>query len=181
MVCDRCKMVVNNVFTGLGFIPVNIELGEVDLGNLELSQIQIKSLKEELESLGFELLDNKTRQIIDKIKTIIIEIVQTLKEPIHINLSDYIKQNINYDYPYLSNLFSESEGSTIENYFINQKIEKVKELLIYDELSLSEISYKLGYSSTAHLSSQFKKITGQTPTQFRKIKDVKKRLPLDKI
>lgn len=181
MVCDRCKLVIRNILEEKGIQPVYVELGEVDLGNIELDDQQIKTIKEKLELLGFELLDDRTRRIIDKIKTLIIDSVQNYKEPSKIKFSDYISKNVNYDYNYLSKLFSESEGITIENYHINQKIEKVKELLIYDELTLSEIAYKLGYSSVAHLSNQFKKVTGQNPTEFKKIKDVKKRLPLDKV
>ena len=138
-------------------------------------------LQLKLEKLGFELLDDKKSLLIDKIKTAIIELVHRQESLEKTRISDYLKKHVNYDYNYISHLFSSTEGITIEQYFINQKIEKVKELLVYDELSATEIAYRLGYSSLAHLSGQFKKSTGMTPSQFRKLKDMKLRKTLDKV
>ncbi|QEK52854.1 helix-turn-helix transcriptional regulator [Pedobacter aquae] len=133
-----------------------------------------------LENLGFEIIDDKKSKLIDAIKTQIIELIHHQKEALHINLSDFLSRQLKHDYSYLSNLFSEKEGITIEKYFITQKIEKVKELLIYDELSLSEIAYQLNYSSVAHLSSQFKKVTGLTPSFFKNLKG-NKRIEIEKL
>ena len=130
---------------------------------------------------GFELVDNRKSRIIDQIKTTIIELVHHHKEkPDHINISDFLAKEMGYDYSYLSNLFSSVEGTTIEKYHIHQKIEKVKELLVYDELTLNEISFNLGYSSVQHLSNQFKKITGLSPSHFKKLKAFKRK-PLDEV
>ena len=181
MVCDRCILVVKNQLNELNFKPLSVELGEVDFGDSELDSNQIDQIRNKIEPLGFELLNDKTSQLIDKIKTLIIELVHKRNEPLQIKFSEYLKEHFNYDYNYLSNLFSSVEGATIEHYLIQQKIERAKELLSYEELNLNEISYKLGYRSVAHLSTQFKKITGISPTHFRKLKDVKSRSPLDKL
>ena len=130
--------------------------------------------------LGFELIDDKKSRIIEKIKNIIIELVHHQNNDAKTNLSDVLSSQLHHDYNYLSNLFSEIEGTTIEKYFIAQKIEKVKELLVYDELSLSEIAFRLNYSSVAYLSNQFKKVTGLTPSYYKQIRD-DKRKPLDKV
>lgn len=180
MVCNRCIKVVQDELTRLGFGIKFIELGKVELQKA-IESTDIEKLKKVLEENGFELIDSRKSQIIDKIKTTIIEFVHHDKEiPEHINYSDFLSREIGFDYSYLSNLFSSVEGTTIEKFIINQKIEKVKELLVYDELSLSEISFRLNYSSVQHLSSQFRKVTGLTPSHFKKIKQ-KKRNPLDEI
>lgn len=179
MVCNRCIMVVQNEMDKLG-IPVNdIKLGEVTLCH-DLSGEKRKALDESLTNVGFELIDDKKSRIIEQIKTLIIEMVHHRESDNKYNLSDVLSRNLNHDYSYLSNLFSEVEGITIEKYFIAQKIEKVKELLVYDELSLSEIAERLHYSSVAYLSNQFKKVTGLTPSHFKKVKE-DKRKPLDKV
>ncbi|KKX47548.1 AraC family transcriptional reguator [Sphingobacterium sp. IITKGP-BTPF85] len=133
-----------------------------------------------LDPLGFEVIDDKKCRIIERIKNIIIELVHNRDSDIKTNLSDVLSNKLHHDYNYLSNLFSEVEGTTIEKYFIAQKIEKVKELLVYDELSLSEIAFRLNYSSVAYLSNQFKKVTGLTPSHFKQIKE-DKRKPLDEV
>ncbi|MBA7546993.1 HTH-type transcriptional activator RhaR [subsurface metagenome] len=180
MVCNRCIKVVQDELNKLGCNIKSIELGKVELQGA-VENPGIEQINKVLKENGFELIDDRKSRIIDKIKTTIIELVHHNKEiPEHINYSDFLFKEIGFDYSYLSNLFSSVEGTTIEKYLINQKIEKVKELLVYDELSLSEISFRLGYSSVQHLSNQFKKITGLTPSHFKKIKD-KKRKPLDKI
>lgn len=180
MVCNRCNLAVDSLLLDMQLKPVSIELGQVDFGERVLKENELADLKLKLEALGFELLDDKKSRLIDKIKTSIIELVHGANSLEDIKLSGYIKEQINYDYNHVSHLFSSTEGITIEQYFINQKIERIKELLIYDELSMTEISFQLGYSSLAHLSGQFKKNTGMTPSQFKKLKDVKFRKTLDK-
>ncbi|MCV9933469.1 helix-turn-helix domain-containing protein [Flavobacterium sp. LS1R47] len=174
MVCSRCKMVVKSELEKLGLHPVAVELGEV-----EIQEATIDSLKEDLvevlNSLGFELIDDKKSKIIEKAKTLIIELVHYKNNDLSTNLSHYLSTNLQHDYNSLSNLFTEVEGTTIEKYFISQKIEKVKELLIYDELSLSEIAFQLQYSSVAHLSNQFKKVTGFSPSYYKQLKDKKRK------
>lgn len=179
MVCDRCILVVQNELDKLGLNVKNIRLGEVILDN-ELADEEKEKLEEVLVSLGFELIDDKKSRIIEKIKNIIIDLVHYQENDTKTNFSDVLSSQLHHDYNYLSNLFSEVEGTTIEKYFIAQKIEKVKELLVYDELSLSEIAFRLNYSSVAYLSNQFKKITGLTPSYFKQIKE-DKRKPLDKL
>jgi AraC-like DNA-binding protein len=168
MVCHRCKLAVENELTKIGLTPLQIELGEVVLKEDALSKEQEEQLSADLEAIGFELLDDKRKKLIEKIKTLIVESVHYNKHPENKNYSDLIAQQLHHDYSYLSKLFSETEGITIEQFIINQKIEKVKELLVYDEMNLSEIAFELNYSSVAHLSSQFKKITGITPSKFKK-------------
>ncbi|MDO5523694.1 MAG: AraC family transcriptional regulator [Bacteroidia bacterium] len=179
MVCNRCVMVVRNEMEKLGFDVSNIILGEVSLTK-ELSNAQKQKVREVLEPLGFELIDDKKSRIVEKIKNIIIDLVHHKDGSLQTNLSDLLSENLNHDYSYLSNLFSEVESITIEKYFIAQKIEKVKELLVYDELSLSEIAFRLNYSSVAYLSNQFKKVTGLTPSHFKQIHETKRK-PLDEI
>jgi AraC-like DNA-binding protein len=157
----------------------NISLGDVEL-NDEIPKTKIQQLDNNLAALGFELLDNSKQQLIEKIKNIIIKQIHYTEEENRHNYSTILSHALHKDYSYLSNLFSAVEGITIEKYIINQKIEKVKELIIYDELSLSEIAYQLGYSSVAHLSTQFKKVTGLTPSHFKNVGQ-KKRKPLDEI
>jgi AraC-like DNA-binding protein len=157
----------------------NVSLGEVTL-DAELPPKIFEQLNHNLSLLGFEVLDNSKQQLIEKAKNTIIKLVHHSDGDRNPNLSDILTKTLHKDYSYISNLFSEVEGITIEKYSINQKIEKVKELIIYDELSLSEIAYKLGYSSVAHLSNQFKKVTGLTPSHFKTVGQAKRK-PIDKI
>ena len=180
MVCNHCIMVVQQVFEAIDNAPVNIALGEVETSK-SLSEKELEILRTKLHDFGFELIDDSRSQIIEKIKVIVIDLIRTKKEEaVRINHSAYIEAKLNRDYTYLSNLFSEVTGVTIEKYIINQKIERVKELLVYDELTLSEIAVELGYSSVAWLSAQFKKVTGLTPGYFKQIRD-NKRKPLDEV
>lgn len=179
MVCNRCIMVVHNELEKLGLTVKNIKLGEVTLDK-ELPGNVKTNLVKALTVLGFELIDDKKSRIIEKIKNIIIDLVHHQDNDTKKNLSDILSSKLHHDYNYLSNLFSEIEGTTIEKYFIAQKIEKVKELLVYDELSLSEIAFRLNYSSVAYLSNQFKKVTGLTPSHFKQIRE-DKRKSLDKV
>ena len=181
MVCDRCIMAVEAELKTLRVEARAINLGEIDLGDEELSPEQLAELSRNLQKLGFELIDDKKTRIIDRIKTIIIEQVHYQDRQQPLKLSVYLSEDLNYDYNYLSNLFSSIEGVTIEHFQIQQRIERVKELLVYDELTLSEIAYQLGYSSVAYLSNQFKKVTGLTPSYFKQLKDNKQRRPLDKL
>ncbi|KFC22353.1 MAG: helix-turn-helix domain-containing protein [Bacteroidia bacterium] len=179
MVCNRCIMVVQNELDKLGLDVKNIKLGEVTLDK-EPTTDEKNKLDKALILLGFELIDDKKSRVIEKIKNVIIDLVHHQDNNTKTNLSDVLSSQLHHDYNYLSNLFSEVEGSTIEKYFIAQKIEKVKELLVYDELSLSEIAFRLNYSSVAYLSNQFKKVTGLTPSYFKRIRE-DKRKPLDKV
>lgn len=174
MVCNRCKTAVQNEFEKIGVFPVSIELGEVQTSE-EISSDKLIALENSLKHIGFEIIDDKKSRLIEQIKTEIIRLVHHSTAIENMNLSTILASKLNYEYNYLSNLFSEVEGTTIEKYFISQRIEKVKELLVYDELSLSEISNQLGYSSVAYLSSQFKKVTGLTPTFYKSLKETKRR------
>lgn len=169
MVCARCIKSVTGIFARQGSDIHSVQLGVVELNN-PLSKEQMESIKQELQQEGFEILDDQRSKLIGQIKNEILTLVHHGElDELKINLSSFLTNKLHKDYNYLSNLFSSVEGTTIEQFFILQKIEKVKELLMYDELSLSEIAYKLGYSSVAHLSNQFKKITGLTPGQFKKL------------
>ena len=179
MVCNRCKMVVKDELIKFGLVPKNIELGEVEIEE-ELNNDEKNNLNKILSSFGFELIDDKKSRLIERIKNIIVDLVHYSDDQLNTTVSSFISSKLHHDYNYLSNLFSEVEGTTIEKYFIAQKIEKVKELLKYDELSLSEIADKLGYSSAAYLSNQFKKQTGLTPT-FYKALGYNKRKSIDKV
>lgn len=179
MVCNRCILVVKNELEKLGFQTLSISLGEVELKN-DLSETEKTSLDNHLKTFGFELIDDKKSRLIGQIKSSIIEIIHQNNSELKSNLSDYLSSKLHHDYTYLSNLFSEVEGTTIEKHFIAQKIEKVKELLVYDELSLSEIAYQMNYSSVGYLSNQFKKVTGLTPTHYKNIKEIKRK-PLDEV
>lgn len=179
MVCNRCIMVVRNELEKLGISVRHVGLGEVLLEE-ELTPEEKVNLDKVLLPLGFEVIDDKKSRVIEKIKNIIIELVHYHENDSKTKLSDVLSSKLHHDYNYLSNLFSEVEGTTIEKYFIAQKIEKVKELLVYDELSLSEIAFRLNYSSVAYLSNQFKKVTGLSPSHFKQIgKD--RRKPLDEV
>lgn len=181
MVCDRCTLAVQNVLRELQIEPVAVRLGEVDLGDQALDDVQYAAFKDAIESLGFGLINDKKSQLIENTKKTIIEFVQEPEGMARVRISDYLAARLFHDYTYLSNLFSSVEGVTIEQYFIHQRIEKAKELLVYDELTLTEIAFRLGYSSVAHLSRQFKKITGQTPSAFKQLRDSDMRKPLDKV
>ena len=173
MVCIRCKMVVKYELDKLGLHHTRIELGEVEIKE-DLSEEQLNDLNVALKSCGLELMDDKKSILVEKIKAIIIELVHYTDDMIKINLSDYISEKLNHNYTYLSNLFSEVKGTSIEKYYLEHKIERVKELLVYDELNISEIACKLHYSSVAHLSSQFKKMTGLTPSHFKNLKHIRR-------
>ena len=173
MVCSRCKMVVKSEFEKLGIQPLAVELGIVEIQEQGIDLVQ-EDLVKNLNLLGFELLDSKKSIIIERIKTLIIELIYDKNNELRTNLSDYLSEQLSQDYNTLSHLFSEVENATIEKYFIVQKVERIKELLTYDELTLSEITYQLNYSSVAHLSNQFKKITGFSPTYFKQLKDRKR-------
>ncbi len=180
MVCNRCKLVVKQMLEEVGLHPLEVQLGEVQLGET-LEPGQVAHLEEKLEALGFELLDDKKQKTIERIKTAVIELIHTQNDQMsRVNHSDYLAEQLARDYSYLSSLFSEVEGITIEKYIIHQKIERVKELLMYDELSLSQIADLLHYSSVQHLSNQFKKVTGLTPSHFKQLKE-KKRKSLDEV
>lgn len=172
-------MAVQRVFEDLGYPPVWISLGEVETA-YPILENELKKLRKALVNYGFELIDDTKSQLIEKIKNIIVQSIHHNHEDLKINYSEYIESHLNRDYAYLSSLFSEVEGTTIEKYIILQKIERVKELLVYDELTLSEIAYQMGYSNVAYLSNQFKKVTGLTPSHFKQVKE-NKRKPLDEI
>lgn len=169
MVCPRCVMAVENVLDEMKINPIEVRLGEVLIAD-ELTENQGNEFKSKIEKLGFELLDDKNSAIINQIKTIIIRQIQNSSEE-NLNLSELLSKKLNKEYSQLSKLFSATTGITIEQFAILQKIEKVKELLVYDELSLKEIAYRLSYSSSAHLSAQFKKVTGLTPTEFKNLEN----------
>jgi len=179
MVCNRCIMAVRGVMERLGLEVERIKLGEVALAR-EPMGAEKPALQEALAQLGFELIGDKKSQTIERIKTVIIRLVHHPSSEAKHNLSEILAKELRQDYSHLSNLFSGVEGITIEKYFIAQRIEKVKELLVYDELSLGEIAFRLNYSSPAYLSNQFKKVTGLTPSHFKRVKE-KKRKPLDKV
>jgi AraC-like DNA-binding protein len=179
MVSTRCKMAVKEELKKLGLHFIPVELGEVDIME-DLSSDQRELLKTALLSLGFELIDDKRSVLIEKIKHIIIEMVHNMDEPIKMKFSNYLSEKLSHDYTYMANLFSDIQGTTIAQFIISLKIERIKELIIYDELSISEIAWKMNYSSVAHLSNQFKKITGLTPSHFKQLKD-RKRSPIDQI
>ncbi|NHN24660.1 helix-turn-helix transcriptional regulator [Flavobacterium jejuense] len=179
MVCNRCILVVKSELEKLGCKIDTIELGEVIVSN-DISENEKQIIATKLETFGFEILNDSSSKTIEKIKTVLIDLVHNKSNDINLTLSEYLIKNIHQDYSKLSNLFSNVEGINIEKYFINLRIEKVKELIVYDELSLSEIADVLNYSSVAHLSNQFKKVTGFSPTYFKKIKE-NKRIELDQL
>ncbi|HET9485795.1 MAG TPA: AraC family transcriptional regulator [Chryseosolibacter sp.] len=173
MVCDRCKLVVRQELEKLGLQPVKIALGEVTLSDDLIAPEKLKQLDLALLNLGFERIDDRKARLIENIKNKVIEMIH-YGDPASrkFNWSSILSESLHYEYNYLSNLFSSVEGITLEQYIIRQKIEKVKELLFYDELNLSEIAHKLGYSSVAHLSGQFKKVTGFTPSELKKSREI---------
>ncbi len=163
-------MVVKSELERLGLHYASVELGEAEIIE-EISTEQLRRLDVGLKKTGLELMDDKKSILVEKIKTTIIELVHYTDEQIKVNLSDFLSEKLGYDYTYLANLFSEVRGITIEKFFLSHKIEKVKELLVYDELNLTEIAHRLHYSSVAHLSNQFKKKTGLTPSHFKKLRN----------
>ncbi|MEW6060773.1 MAG: AraC family transcriptional regulator [Bacteroidota bacterium] len=180
MVCDRCIRVVREELTNLGYRICHVTLGEVKL--YDNPPVEIEKVKTVLARNGFELIEDKKGKVVEAVKKAIIELVHHSNklEELRENISDYLVKQVKHDYHTLSKLFSSVENTTIEKYFIAQKIERVKELLVYGELTLSEISYKLGYSSVQHLSNQFKQVTGFTPSHFKEIKQ-EKRKSIDKV
>ncbi len=174
MVCSRCRMIVTSEIEKSGFHPLSVQLGMAEIEE-QLNDIQKGELNTRLMEFGFEIIDDRKSRLIEKIKNEIVQLVQEGDGRMKLNLSHHLSGALHHDYSFLSSLFSETEGITIEKYFIQQKIEKVKELLMYDELSLSEIAVKLGYSSVAHLSGQFRKVTGLTPTFYKNMRDKNRR------
>jgi len=179
MVSLRCKMVVKDELRKLGISYSSITLGQVELAE-EISRSQMENIRTALKQSGLELMDDKKSVLIEKIKDVVIEMVHYEDELPKVNFSDYLTEKLGYNYTYLANLFSETEGTTIEHFIIIHKIERVKELIMYDELNLTEIAWKLHYSSVSHLSNQFKKITGLTPSFFKSLKN-KKRINLENL
>jgi AraC-like DNA-binding protein len=179
MVSNRCKMVVKEELKKLGLHFIVVDLGEVEIME-DISPEQRAQVKEALFTSGLELMDDKRAMLIERIKNIIIEMVHYSDEIIKINFSDFLSEKLNHDYTYLSNLFSEVQGITIEHFIISHKIERIKELIIYNELNITEIAYKMNYSSVAHLSNQFKKVTGLSPSHFKQLKD-KRRSPIEEV
>jgi AraC-like DNA-binding protein len=179
MVSLRCKLLVKQELENLGLHFTTVDLGIVEIME-DITKDQRAQLKAALLESGLELMDDKKAMLIEKIKIVITEMIHYNDELPKVNYSEYISNIMGYDYTYLANIFSEVKGITIEHYIIAHKIEKVKELLLYDELNLTEISYKMNYSSVSHLSTQFKKVTGLTPTFFKNLKD-KRRINLDEV
>ena len=179
MVSSRCKMVVKEELKKLGLHFIVVDLGEVEIMET-ISTEEREQVKEALLNVGFELMDDKRAVLIERIKNAIIEMVHYTDEPLKINFSDYLSEKLKHDYTYLANLFSEVQGTTIEHFIINHKIERIKELIIYNELNITEISHLMNYSSVSHLSNQFKKVTGLSPSHFKKLK-IKRRNPIENI
>ena len=169
MVSNRCKMAVKEELKKLGLHYIVVELGEVDIME-DITIEQRDELKLGLLNSGLELMDDKRAVLIEKIKNAIVEMVHYSDEMIKVNFSDYLSDKLRHDYTYMANLFSEIQGITIEHFIINHKIERIKELIIYDELNITEIAWKMNYSSVAHLSNQFKKVTGLSPSHFKQLK-----------
>lgn len=169
MVCIRCKMIVKSELEKLDIPYTVVDLGEVEVKESIPSE-KLNQLNIALHKFGLELMDNKKSILIERIKGVIIELIHYSDEPLRINYSRFLSEKLNHDYTYLANLFSEVTGTTIEHFIIHHKIERVKELLVYNDTNLTEISYKLHYSSVAHLSNQFTKVTGLTPSHFKQMK-----------
>lgn len=179
MVSNRCIMAVKEELKKLGLHFIVVDLGEIEIME-DISPEDRMILQRRLMTIGLELMDDKKAILIEKIKSTIIEMIHHSDEIIKVNFSDYLSEKLNYNYTYLANLFSEVQGTTIEQFIILHKIERIKELIIYDELNISEIAWKMNYSSVAHLSSQFKKMTGLSPLHFKQLKD-KRRTPIEEI
>lgn len=179
MVSNRCKMAVKEELKKLRLHFIVVDLGEVEIME-NISEELREQLKIALHNIGLELMDNKRAVLIERIKNVVIEMVHHTNEENKTNFSDFLSKRLNHDYTYLANLFSEVQGTTIEHFIIAHKIERIKELITYDELSISEIAWKMNYSSVAHLSNQFKKVTGLSPSHFKKMKN-KRRSPIEEI
>jgi len=179
MVSNRCKMAVKEELKKLGLHFTPVDLGEVEIMET-ITMAQREQLKSALHDSGLELMDDKRAMLIEKIKNVIIEMVHHTDEMIKMNFSDFLSEKLDHDYTYLANLFSEVQGTTIEQFIISHKIERIKELMIYGELNITEIAWKMNYSSVAHLSNQFKKVTGLSPSHFKQLKD-KRRSPIEEI
>jgi len=179
MVSNRCKMKVKSELEKHGLHCITIELGEVEIRE-SITVEQENLLNIDLEKSGLSLLGDKKSVLVEKIKNIIVELIHYSDKRLEINFSDYLSEKLDYNYTYLANLFSEDQGTTIEHFSLSHKIERVKELLVYDELSLTEIAYKLHYSSVAHVSNQFKKMTGLTPSKYKLLKQ-KSRISLENV
>jgi AraC-like DNA-binding protein len=173
MVSNRCKLAVREELKKLGLHFIVVDLGEVEIMET-ISADKRERLRSGLLACGLELMDDKKAILIEKIKNIIIEMVHHSEEVIKVNFSDYLAEKLDHNYTYLANLFSEVQGTTIEQFIISHKIERIKELMIYDELNFTEIAWKMNYSSVSHLSSQFKKITGLSPSHFKKLKNIRR-------
>jgi AraC-like DNA-binding protein len=170
MVCIRCEMVVKSELEKMRIQYVSVKIGEAEIIN-EFTPEQRETFNTALKKSGLELLDDKKSILVEKIKNVLIELIHYTEDQIKVNLSEYLSEKLAYDYTYLANLFSEVKGITIEQFFIIHRIERAKELLVYDELRLSEIADRLHFSSVAHLCKQFKKVTGLTPSHFKKLKN----------
>ncbi|MEN9611134.1 MAG: hypothetical protein RLZZ628_1948 [Bacteroidota bacterium] len=179
MLSNRCKLAVKAILKQLGLHFIIVDLGAVEIME-NLSSAELAQLNDLLMDIGLELMDNKKAILIEKIKNAIIEVVHHTDDGLKTNFSTYLSEKLYHDYTYLANLFSEVQGTTIEQFMIAHKVERVKEYILYDELNITEIAYKLNYSSVAHLSNQFKKVTGMTPTQFKQLKE-KTRDPIETI
>lgn len=179
MVSNRCKLAVRDELKKLGLHFIVVDLGEVEIME-NISMEKREMLKKGLLVSGLELMDDKRAILIERIKNIIIEMIHHSDEVVKVNFSDYLTEKLDHNYTYLANLFSEVQGSTIEQFIISHKIERIKELMIYGELNITEIAWKMNYSSVAHLSSQFKKVTGLSPSHFKQLKD-KRRISIEDI
>jgi AraC-like DNA-binding protein len=179
MVSNRCKIVVKDELKKLGLHFMVVDLGEVDIME-DITLEQREQLKQALHDTGLELMDDKRSVLIERIKNVIIEMIHHSDEMIKINFSHFLSEKLSHDYTYMANLFSEVQGTTIEQFIISHKIERIKELIIYDELNITEIAWKMNYSSVAHLSNQFKKMTGLSPSHFKQLKN-KRRSPIEDI
>jgi len=169
MVSTRCKIAVREAFKNLGLKLTQVELGEVEIVET-ISEEKMDALKISMLNIGFEIIEDRRAILIERIKNIVIEMVHHSEMVLKVNFSDYLSEKLNYDYTYMANVFSEVQGISIEQFIISHKVERIKEYIIYDELNMTEIAFKMNYSSVAHLSCQFKKVTGLTPTYFKKLK-----------
>lgn len=179
MVSNRCKLAVKEELKKLGLHYILVDLGEIDIME-DISDEQREALQQGLLISGLELMEDKKAILIEKIKNVIVEMIHHTNEGMKVNFSDFLSEKLDHNYSYLAGLFSEVQGTTIEQFIILHKIERIKELIIYDELNITEIAWKMNYSSVAHLSNQFKKITGLSPSHFKQLKD-KRRSPIEEI